>query len=97
MPGGIGFRLRRQPDTTVTLDAAYVGATAWATVVRESVIADAMPLHAVDVLSPQDDWELTVGHATACCEAGVAMTWVVEPVFQSVTVYAPTPRRRCST
>src|SRR5215216_4534021 len=50
--GEAGFRIRRNPDTTVGVDLAYVDAQLAATTPQNAFLIDGPPLLVVEVLSP---------------------------------------------
>ncbi|WZO98671.1 Uma2 family endonuclease [Isosphaeraceae bacterium EP7] len=86
--GEAGFRLRRDPAVVVGIDVAYVGPE----VVERSQgqrIFDGPPILAVEILSPSDTSERVANKVTLCLEAGVALVWLVDPKFRTVTVYGP--------
>ena len=87
--GDAGFRLRRNPDTTFGMDLAYISAQLAATIPEDVYLIDGVPLLAVEILSPSDDQEQILEKVVEFLNAGVAMVWVVEPVFRTVTVYRP--------
>jgi Uma2 family endonuclease len=86
--GEAGFRLIRDPETTVGVDVAYVSAE----VVARSLAGaffDGPPVLAVEILSPSDqqgDIDEKVG---LYLTAGTALVWVVNPTLQTITIYRP--------
>jgi Uma2 family endonuclease len=86
--GEAGFRLRRDPDSTVGIDVAYVSAEVAA---REPDAAyfEGPPVLAVEILSPSDTQEDIDEKVELYLETGVAIVWVVNPRFRTVTVYRP--------
>lgn len=89
LSGEAGFRLRRNPDTTVGIDVAYISAeTAQAN--DDSVgLIDGVPVLVVEILSPSDSQEDVLEKVQVYLDCGVALVWVAEPVFRTVTVYRP--------
>ena len=83
-----GFRLSRDPDSTVGIDVAYVSAEVAA---REPDAAyfEGPPVLAVEILSPSDTLEDIDEKVELYLEMGVAIVWVVHPRFRTVTVYRP--------
>jgi Uma2 family endonuclease len=86
--GEAGFRLRRDPAVVVGIDVAYVGAEVVARSQGQRIF-DGPPILAVEVLSPSDTAERVAKKVTLCLEAGVALVWIVDPKFRTVTVYSP--------
>jgi Uma2 family endonuclease len=86
--GEAGFRLRRDPDSSVGIDVAYVSAEVAA---REPDAAyfEGPPVLAVQILSPSDEQEDIDEKVELFLETGVAIVWVVNPRFRTVTVYRP--------
>ena len=86
--GEAGFRLSRDPDSTVGIDVAYVSAEVAA---REPDAAyfEGPPVLAVEILSPSDTLEDIDEKVELYLEMGVAIVWVVHPRFRTVTVYRP--------
>lgn len=87
--GEAGFRIRRNPDTTVGVDLAYIDAKLAATTPQDAFLIDGPPLLVVEVLSPSDSQEDILEKVRDYIEAGVKLVWVAEPVFRTVTVYRP--------
>jgi Uma2 family endonuclease len=83
--GEAGFRLRRDPDSTVGIDVAYVSAEVAA---REpnAMYFEGPPVLAVEILSPSDKQEEIDEKVEVelYLETGVAVVWVVNPRFKTV-------------
>jgi Uma2 family endonuclease len=89
LSGEAGFRIARNPDTIVGIDVAYISAdTARANPVDASPI-EGVPVLAVEILSPSDKQEEILEKVGEYLKAGVALVWIVEPVFKTVSVYRP--------
>jgi Uma2 family endonuclease len=86
--GEVGVRIRKAPDTTVGIDVAYFAAADVATAF-DAALVDAVPVLAVEILSPSDRQEDILDKVEDYLAAGVKQVWVVEPVFRTVTVYRP--------
>jgi len=87
--GEAGFRIRKNPDTTVGIDVAYISPQlAQATAANASII-DGPPVLAVEILSPSDKQENILEKVHDYLESGVPLVWIVEPDFRTVTVYRP--------
>ena len=89
LTGEAAFRIRQGPDTLVGIDIAYISAALAATLPDETFSIDGVPVLAVEILSPSDTQEGITDKITDYLDAGVALVWVVEPVFKTVTVYRP--------
>lgn len=87
--GEAGFRIRRNPDTTVGVDLAYIDAQLAATTPEDAFVIDGTPLLVVEVLSPSDSQEDILEKVRDYLDAGVKLVWVAEPVFRTLTVYRP--------
>ena len=89
LSGDAGFRLQRNPDTTVGIDIAYISPEMAAGLPDEAFLIDGSPTLAVEILSPSDTQEAILNKVAAYLTAGVVLVWVVETVFKTVTVYRP--------
>jgi Uma2 family endonuclease len=87
--GEAGFRLRRNPDTTVGIDVAYISAEVVANTPREAAFFEGPPVLAVEILSPSDRQEEIAEKVRAYLETGVALVWLVDPEFRTVLVHRP--------
>ena len=87
--GEAGFRLRRNPDTSVGIDVAYVSAEVVAQTPETSVFFEGPPVLAVEILSPSDQHEEITDKVRAYLDAGVALVWLVDPDFRTVLVHRP--------
>ena len=89
LDGEVGFRLRRDPDTTVGIDAAYISAELSAATPKNARLIDGIPILAVEILSPSNTYAEVMEKVEDYVAVGVPLTWVVEPVFRTVTIYRP--------
>jgi Uma2 family endonuclease len=87
--GEAGFRIRRNPDTTVAIDVAYVDALTAGRTPKDAGLVDGPPILAVEVLSPSDTQEGISVKVQDYLSAGTKLVWVLESVFETVTVYRP--------
>jgi len=87
--GEAGFRLRRNPDTSVGIDVAYVSAEVIAATPATSAFFEGPPVLAVEILSPSDTQEDIDDKVALYLELGVAIVWVLNPRFQTVIVHRP--------
>jgi Uma2 family endonuclease len=89
LTGDAGVRLRRDPDTTVGVDIAYVAAEVLARQPTESTIVEGAPVLAVEILSPNDTVEEVNEKIDAYLRAGVALVWVIDTYRRTVTAHRP--------
>lgn len=87
--GEAGFRLRRNPDTTVGIDVAYISADLAQRVPRDVFLIDGAPVLAVEILSPSDTHEDLVENIELYLENGVRVVWIIDPDLKTVTVHRP--------
>jgi Uma2 family endonuclease len=87
--GEAGFLLRRDPDTWVGVDVAYVPAELVARTPRTQAYFQGPPILAVEILSPSDTQEHVDQKVAAYLEAGVAVVWVIHPTLRTVLVHRP--------
>lgn len=85
--GEAGFRLRRDPDTTVGIDVAYVTAEYIARQPKDASLLEGPPVLAVEILSPNDKQEEIDAKVQDYLVCGVELVWVVNPRLYTVTVY----------
>jgi Uma2 family endonuclease len=89
LDGGAGFRIRRDPDTTVGIDVAYVSAQLSSSTAEEACFVDGAPTLAVEILAPSDQQEWILEKVSEYLVANVPLVWVLEPGFHTVAVYRP--------
>ena len=89
LTGEAGFQLRRDPDTTVGIDVAYISADLSQFSPLDAFIIEGVPTLAVEILSPSDQQQDVLNKVQDYLDAGVPLVWVVETVFKTVTVYQP--------
>lgn len=87
--GEAGFRLRRDPDTFVGIDVAYVPHQLAAATPRKAAYFDGPPTLAVEVLSPSDRQDDVADKVQEYLARGVAVVWVVDTDFETVRVHRP--------
>ena len=85
--GEAGVRLRKNPDTTVGVDVAYISPQAADADPHETRFFDGVPVLVVEVLSPSDSHEEVTEKTASYLDAGVSVVWVVDPRFRTITVY----------
>lgn len=89
LSGEGGFRIRRDPDTSVGIDVAYVSAEVIAATPARSPYLEGPPILAVEILSHSNTHGEMVEKIRAYLEAGVPLVWLVDPDFRTVTVHRP--------
>jgi Uma2 family endonuclease len=87
--GEIRVRIRRNPDTVIGMDLAYISADLAAATAKNASFIDGIPVLAVEILSPTDTVEAITEKVKAYLDAGVPLVWVINPYFEGVTVHRP--------
>src|SRR5262249_21298831 len=87
--GETGFRLSRDPDTSVGIDVAYVPAEIVTRTPDSSRFFMGPPILAVEILSPSDVQEDIDEKVALYLNLGVAIVGVINPRYRTVTVYRP--------
>jgi len=87
--GDIRVRLRRDPDTFVGVDLAYISADLAARTANDATFIDGIPVLAIEILSPSDTVEGIGEKVRSYLEAGVPVVWEVSPMYEAVTVHRP--------
>jgi Uma2 family endonuclease len=87
--GDVGCILRRDPDTAVGIDVAYFSTEVVQRQSPETTVMEGSPQLAVQVLSPSDKMEDVRDKVREYLAAGVALVWIVDPYFHTVTVHQP--------
>jgi len=85
--GEVGAILKRDPDTAVGIDVAWVPAGVAAQDETETTFIDGPPALAVEILSPSDTQQAVHEKVELYLSCGVSVVWVVDPLFQTVTVH----------
>ncbi|MEW4566438.1 Uma2 family endonuclease [Tautonia sp. JC769] len=86
--GEAGFRIRRDPETFVGIDVAYVSPELIAADDPSRPYYDGPPVLAVEVLSPSDTHGAVVEKVRAYLDAGV-VAWEVDPDFRTIRIHRP--------
>lgn len=86
--GEAGFRLSRDPDVGVGIDVAYVSHEVCRSS-EGSAYFEGPPILAVEILSPSDKQEEIDEKISLYLESCVAVVWIVNPRFKTVSVYRP--------
>jgi Uma2 family endonuclease len=84
-----GFRIRRDPDTVVGIDVAYIDATLASADPVDTTLIDGVPTLAVEILSPSTTLERLHEKLDLYREAGVPLVWIVDPYARTITIHQP--------
>jgi Uma2 family endonuclease len=84
--GEAGFRLARNPDTTVGIDVAFVSKEVLESIPDASVFIEGAPVLAVEVLSPSDTQGDIKAKLKIYHDAGVPVVWIVNTDLRTVLV-----------
>ncbi len=90
--GEAGFVLRGIPGSAVGIDVAYASHDVISRSEVDTRMIDGPPDLAVEILSPSDKQDEIIAKVREYLDVGVGLVWIVEPVFQTVTVYRPNER-----
>jgi len=85
--GDIRVRIRRDPDTFVGIDLAYISPELEARTARNATLIDGIPELVVEIISPSDTAEGISEKIFEYQRAGVPLIWYVDPSVQTVTAY----------
>ena len=85
-------RIRRDPDTFLGIDIAYLNAEQAARNPLNARFIDEPPLLAVEISSPSDTAGDIADKVRQYLDAGVALVWEVNPFFRTVTAHRPDAR-----
>jgi len=86
--GSVGSVLARDPEIVAELDVAWISEEQ-ATADSDTTLIDGPPTLAVEVLSPPDTHQSISENVDLYLKCGVPLVWVVDPHFQTVTVFRP--------
>lgn len=88
--GETGFLLRRDPDSvTAGTDVAYVSAAQADADPDDTTLFVGPAVLIAEVLSPSDTIEEVAERVDEYLDCGVAVVWIVNPYFRTVTVHRP--------
>ncbi len=71
------------------MDLAYISAELAVATPEGARFVEGVPVLAVEILSPCNTWERITQKIRDYLDAGVPLTWVIDPVFRTVQVYRP--------
>jgi Uma2 family endonuclease len=83
----VPFKLLADRDSLVGIDLAYISPELRAATPKGSSIVEGVPLLAVEILSPSDTHANIAGKVREYLAVGVPLVWIVDPDFETVTVY----------
>lgn len=92
--GEARVRIRRDPDTTVGIDVAYLSPELAERTAEGAKFVDGAPTLAVEILSPSDTHGDVSEKVLAYLDAGVSLVWIVDPTFRTIVVHRPDGRPR---
>lgn len=87
--GEAGFIIRKNPDSTVGIDVAYVSPEVASRPFGSTTLYDGIPTVAVEILSPNNTDEEMVEKVRDYLDVGIPHVWVIQPILKTVTVYRP--------
>lgn len=87
--GDVSFKLRADRKTLVGIDVAYISAELRSKTPKGRKVVEGVPVLAVEILSPSDVHEDVTEKIQEYLDVGVALVWLVDPDFETVTVYRP--------
>jgi Uma2 family endonuclease len=85
--GETGVILHHDPDTSVGLDVTYVSSEVAAANPEHTQLIDGVPILACEILSPSTKEEEINERIDELLHAGAAAVWIIDPYFQTLTVY----------
>ena len=92
--GDVTFKLRPDSPTLVGIDVAYVSADLRATTPKGRKLVEGVPILAVEILSPSDVHSDVTEKVQEYLDVGVAVIWVVDPDFETVSAFTRTDEPR---
>ncbi len=87
LTGDAAFRLRKDPETTVGIDAAYVSHERSAVAGRPLI--EGPPVLAAEILAPSDTHEDVGEKLQLYLDLGIAVVWILDPDLRTITVHRP--------
>ena len=87
--GEAGVYIRRSPDTSVGVDVVYLSPALVAAQTGDTTMIDGVPTLVVEILSPSTTEEEVNEKIADYLDVGTPLVWVIDPPFQTVTVYRP--------
>ena len=87
--GKAGFRLRRNPDTSVGIDVAYASSELRLIQTDQTTLYEGPPLLAVEILSPSNPHGDIAAKVKDYMAHGGKLAWGVDTEFRLVSVHRP--------
>lgn len=87
--GEAGFRLQRNPDSTVGIDVAYLPPELAAQRDKSTTLVNGTPVLAVEILSPSDTQQEIDEKTELYLASGVQAVWIINPSFETIVVLEP--------
>ena len=85
--GEVGIYTKRNPDSIRAADVAFISRARYAQLRASKGFLDVAPELVVEVLSPDDRWDMTMQKLSEYFAVGVQSVWVVAPLLQEIYVY----------
>ncbi len=85
--GDVAFKLRSTSPSLVGIDVAYVSAELRAKTPKRRKVIEGVPILAVEIMSPSDVHSDTTEKVEEYLDVGVAAVWVIDPDFETISVY----------
>lgn len=89
LDGEVGVRLSREPDLLHGIDFAFLSPEHSNSVPDDSRFVEGPPIMVAEVLSPSEKQSTIQDKVKDFMKAGVRQTWLVDPIFQTVTIFRP--------
>ena len=86
MTGEVGIYIRRSPDTIRAADVIFISNARYAQSQSQSYL-DVAPELVVEVLSPDDAWQVVMRKLADYFSIGVQVVWIADPETRSVDAY----------
>jgi Uma2 family endonuclease len=87
--GDVRVIVRRNPDTFVGADLAYISADLAARTAKDASFIDGIPALTIEIMSPTDTAEGMAEKVREYLNAGVPIVWEVNPYYEVVAVHRP--------
>lgn len=89
LSGDMGFRVRRNPDSIVGIDAALASIETPVVRLGRREILDGPPIVAIEITSLSDRQEDVDGKVEEYLRSKVPLVWIVNPTLKTIAVYRP--------
>jgi Uma2 family endonuclease len=89
LTGDAGFEMNGDTSVSSGIDVAYISPELAAATPEETYLVKGAPVLAVEILSPSDVQEKIAEKIGAYLANGVALVWLLDPIFETVTIYRP--------